>query len=189
MWGDWDGDGKVGTDDSDGEVDADGNPITFEDLYGGSSHGEEYWKAYTEGSARDRKNTRIANEKKSGALLNSLVNSVGNTLDKYDQAAFDEVYGDGAYEAIQTFIRKVSDDPYDEAAFGEIIEWDPDVAEQHIYDLIDRISEQIPGISSDAIFAIIEKNNPDLFKLLTSQEYRDWLWAIKAKNAEQVPIT
>jgi hypothetical protein len=40
LWGDWNGDGIVG--DEEGK--------TFEDLYGGSSYGEDYWKAYAEGS-------------------------------------------------------------------------------------------------------------------------------------------
>ncbi len=61
LWGDWDGDGKVGTDDSDGEVDAEGNEITFEDLYGGSSYGEDYWKGIYN-DAQEKYNSKTLSE-------------------------------------------------------------------------------------------------------------------------------
>lgn len=48
LWGDWDGDGKVGTDDSDGEKDANGKDLTFADVFGDSTYSEEYWKSVYE---------------------------------------------------------------------------------------------------------------------------------------------
>ena len=84
LWGDWDGDGKV-----------EGNKEskTFEDVYGGSSYGEDYWKAYAENAAKgyaDEKNGKMAEDFQefidSGMNFEEAVRRIGGVYNSnYDQ--------------------------------------------------------------------------------------------------------
>ncbi len=155
---DWDGDGKIGAADTDGE----GTPA---DYLSGSSYGEDYWKAYAKGAANDRKNTRIADEKKNGRLLNSLINSSGLSLSDADQASFDEAYGDGAYEATKNMMDSTRQflSQIHIPARGEGTEQGTFLAniERAMY----ALSDALPWLSSDQLFALLEKINPEVMEI------------------------
>ncbi len=165
LWGDWDGDGKVGDADEDGEK-KDGKALTFDDLYGGSSYGEDYWKSYAQGAANDRKSTRIAEEKKNGTLLNSLVNSAEAVLSEEDQASFDEVYGDGAYTTVQGHIGNLDDiltwaliayrQSGDEKGQGR----DEGVFARYLDDWKEEILSVVPGLTNSQLTTIIRNTAP-----------------------------
>lgn len=155
---DWDGDGMIGEADSDGE----GTPA---DYFSGSTYGEDYWKTYAHGTANDRKNARIADEKKNGTLLNSLISDAGFSLSDTDQASFDEAYGDGAYEATRNMLDSTRQflSQIHIPAKGERTKQGDFLAniERAMYEL----SDNLPWLSSDQLFALLEKINPEVMEI------------------------
>jgi hypothetical protein len=80
-WGDWDGDGVV-----EGIREA----KTFEDLYGGSSYGEDYWKAYAAEAAQGYKET---NQKNAATHIQEYLNAGLTLKDAIESLGY--VYANG----------------------------------------------------------------------------------------------
>lgn len=152
LWGDWDGDGKVGTEDTDGEVDADGNPITFEDLYGGSSYGEDYWKAYAENAAKENMKSSYSVEGVGRKFANE-----GADISDAGRAAIDYFFGPETANTVVGFIESIDF----KAAMTDLEE------DHHQAQHVDEFYELLPAnVPSDLIYPYIEKNYPEAFKNL-----------------------
>ena len=204
-WGDWDRDGKVGDEDTDGES------VTAKQFFSKSGGSEESWKAwlddYKEGQTAEGWKTAvsdieariangdslediaaaykidvnsdeawksitgmtkaqwqdIANDNKVGnyrfkdtsegrsEIVNKLIDS-GLSLNATDADNFDYIWGDGAYNAIQTMadsIKRVNPGDRD--------------ANDTFDSQYENIKKLFPGISDDTIFSILEAANPRAF--------------------------
>jgi hypothetical protein len=93
LWGDWNGDGIVG--DEEGK--------TFEDLYGGSSYGEDYWEAFAKNAANDNKT----------ASQNEMASKIQERLDSglsFEEAMESLGYNIARNSDDHTVIRVISND-------------------------------------------------------------------------------
>lgn len=162
---DWDGDGMIGAADTDGE----GAPADF---FEGSSYGEDYWKSYVEDADTTRKNTRIEAEKKNGTLINSLASSAGATLSAEDQVSFDEVYGDGSYDALQECIG-ILDETLNHALLKYMRSLDDKgqngdagLLEAALQEWGQKAASIVPNLTNDQLAAIVENMCPGFIEAI-----------------------
>ena len=147
QWGDWDNDGKVGEYDTDGEGSAD-------KFFAGSSQGENYWKNIHDKYKEDAKiKGYVYKDNAEGAanIANALINSASLSLSKKDQDNFDYIYGEGAYEGIQSMIKEIPPlDRYSPEQFlTEMEQW------------IEKFSQVSAKITDSFIIDVLERVSPD----------------------------
>ena len=163
LWGDWNGDGIVG----------DEGGKTFEDIYGGSSYGEDYWKAY---AADAQKTHKIAGYKYqntaegAAGIVTALTKGANFSLNEEDQENFDYIYGEGAYEttknAIDTAQKQIRNinipnkgERYEQGGFLNDVE-------SAFY----HLAEQAPWLNEEQIFMLLEKMNPKAMQIYANAE-------------------
>ena len=104
------------------------------------------------------------------AIVNSLTKSATLSLSEKDQKNFDYIYGDGAYEAVQQFITNMELGDGN-TGFGHPDQMSQRLFEQRFNYLFDSLASKVPGLTSDQIFALIEKVNPAAFTAATTNNY------------------
>lgn len=113
-------------------------------------------------------------------IVNALTYSASMTLSEKDQKNFDYIYGEGAYDAVQAFVKCMSPDDRD-IGFDVYQSMNPALFETHYNKLVDKLSSSVPGLSYNQILDIVEKANPNAYKAATDKtwlrfsSYEEWL--------------
>ncbi len=138
-----------------------GNGTTWEDLTGYSE--AEWQQVYNNNEIKGYKYSNDAD----GAtdIVDALTNSATTSLTEKDQKNFDYIFGEGAYDAVQRFILRMS--PEGREGFTVSKNMDPAIFKDHYSSLVERLANSVPGLTSDQIFKLIEKINPNAFAAAT----------------------
>jgi hypothetical protein len=144
QWGDWNNDGIKDNNDED----------YADEFFAGSSQGENYWKNIHDKHKEDSKiKGYVYKDNAEGAanIANALINSASLSLSKKDQDNFDYIYGEGAYEGIQSMIKEIPPlDRYSPEQFlTEMEQW------------IEKFSQVSAKITDSFIIDVLERVSPD----------------------------
>ena len=108
-------------------------------------------------------------------IVDALVDSASFSLSDKDQKNFDYIYGDGAYDAVQLFVRNISPSPStgtpNSEGFGDPDRMSQGVFEEQFNYLFDNLAREVPILTEDQIFALIQKANPKVFTAATTEGY------------------
>ena len=162
---DWDGDGKIGTEDNDG----DGLAEFFE----GSNYGTDYWKSVADDAQKTHKiaGYKYQNTAEGAAgIVTALTKGANFSLNEEDQENFDYIYGEGAYEttknAIDTAQKQIRNinipnkgERYEQGGFLNDVE-------SAFY----HLAEQAPWLNEEQIFMLLEKMNPKAMQIYANAE-------------------
>lgn len=93
-------------------------------------------------------------------IVKSLVGSHSMALDTKDQSNFNQLFGNGAYDKVQTYITDVADiNPQNMTA-------------EEFSEAMDNLANSLPTkMTEDEIDEIIKKANPEAYKAITNETY------------------
>ena len=152
-WGDWDRDGKVGDEDTDGES------VTAKQFFSKSGGSEESWKAWLDDYKVGNYHFKDTSEGRS-EIVNKLLESGSFTLGSGDKDNFDYLFGDGAYDAIKEFEFQIGDIQYGH---------DPQEDKDNFYGIYQTLMRNY-DFNEDVLDKIVQTRYPDLWNFMFPSE-------------------
>ena len=148
-------------------ADGDGEAATWESVTGMSK--AEWQQIYND---NEIKNYHFPDTDEGRTnIVSKMLNSGTLKLSTGDQANFDYLYGNGAYDAVQDFISSITPNGMDGYVFGKSKNFHNHTqsAFEGAYNrYVDTLMEAVPSLDYLQVLEIIEKANPEMHKAVTN---------------------
>lgn len=104
-------------------------------------------------------------------IVDKMLGSGSLKLGSGDQANFDYLYGDGAYDAVQTFIETISPNNMGSERFGDsdFHQYTLNAFENEFNRIVNELYEIAPGLDyTTQVLEIVKKANPEMYEAATN---------------------
>ena len=143
------------------------NGKTWESVTGMS---KDEWKVkqtgYKQGSYKFQDTSAGRSE-----IVNKMLDSGKLSLSASDADNFDYLYGDGAYDAVQTFVETISPNNMGSERFGnsDFHQYTLSAFENEFNRIVDELYEIVPGLDyTTQVLEIVKKANPEMYEAATN---------------------